>query len=46
MAFKCCFFKVDGSICPLFVWAGKTHALALAFDRRISSVALTRAVMG
>ena len=40
MAWRCCFFRDDGSMCPLFVWAGKTHALPFAFDRRMSRIGL------
>src|ERR1035437_3334098 len=32
-AFRCCFFKLDFSICPLRVGAGKTHAPVAAARR-------------
>lgn len=46
MALGCCFLRDEGSMCPLFVWAGKSQALPLPFDKRMSSVAFTRGVMG
>ena len=39
MAFACCFFRLDGSICPLRVAAGKTHGPRAGFESRISMIA-------
>jgi hypothetical protein len=44
-AFGCCFFNDDGSICPLWVRAGKTHCEVEA-ALRLSSRAATRLVNG
>jgi hypothetical protein len=43
-AFMCCFFRLDGSICPLAVSAGKSHPSPLICEILISMIALTRFV--
>jgi hypothetical protein len=45
MARRCCFLSASGSMRPLWVWARIGQPLPVAFDRRISSTALTRGGM-
>jgi hypothetical protein len=44
-AFACCSLRLDWLICPLLVGAGKIHSPG-AIERRISSMAATRSVIG
>jgi hypothetical protein len=45
-AIECCFFKLDFSMWPLRVFAGKTHSIERAAARRISTRAVARCVKG